>query len=267
MNVKRKLLTAVALVLSLAMFAGCAPSDTTVKAVGSTSVGPLMEKLATAYSNKNSTVTIEVEQVGSSAGIKAAGDGSADIGMSSRELKDEEVSTGLVAIPIALDGIAVIVNSENTVSDLTAQQITDIFTGKITNWKDIGGSDEEIILVSREEGSGTRDAFEELLAVEEVAGTALIAEGTGAVKSNVAGKKNAIGYISLGYMDDTVKALAVDGVQPSEETIKSDTYKVWRHLYLVTKGEAAGEAKKVIDYILSDEGQAVVVENHYLSVK
>ena len=170
---------------------------------GSTSVGPTMEVLAQEY-EKNNDVKIEVQQVGSSAGIKNTIDGTSNLGMSSRDLKYEEAQS-LDETQIAIDGIAVVTNTENKVSDLTMDQVKDIFTGKITNWKEVGGEDAQIVVVSREEGSGTRDGFQEIVGFESDALTkdAQICDGSGNVKSTVEGNKNSIGYISYGYLDKT----------------------------------------------------------------
>ncbi|WP_249300804.1 phosphate ABC transporter substrate-binding protein [Feifania hominis] len=298
-----------AAVLVLAVFAGCAPksedpgttdpgttdpgttdpgttdpgtSDESAKlaVVGSTSVGPLMEKFVAGYSKVKPNVEIEVTQVGSGAGITAAVDGTADIGMSSRDLKDEEVQKGLVPTSIAIDAIAVVVHPDNKVENLTVDQIQKIFSGEITNWKDVGGEDKAITVVSREEGSGTRSAFEELVGLQRevekdgqklteslLSDKAVTSEGTGAVKATVAGNPQAIGYISLGMMESSVKAVSVDGVACSVEDVVAGTYKISRPFLLVTKGEATGAAKEFIEYILSDEAQALVEENGYIKIQ
>lgn len=243
--------------------------------VGSTSVDPLANKFAEAYKAQNADAVIEIQGVGSSAGIKAAIDGTATIGMSSRDIKEEELAEGLVETVIAKDGIAVAVHPDNPVKNLTQDQIRAIFMGEITNWSEVGGNDEEIIVVSRESGSGTRSAFEELMGIlvekdgEEVSGlvsSALQAEGTGAVKSNVAGKTNAIGYVSIGYVDDTIATVQVDGVDATAENIIAGTYPVARPFVLVTKGEPAGLDKEFIDFMLSEEGQAIVTEEGYVAI-
>ncbi len=270
------------LVVMLGLFAGCGDNGTnaggegdngrTLKVVGSTSVGPLMEKFVEAYEQKTAS-KVDIEQVGSSAGIQAVINGSGDIGMSSRDIAEDELSQGLEEHIIALDGIAVIVGKQNQISDLTTQQIKDIFTGKITNWKDVGGTDSDIIVVSRESGSGTRSAFEELVGVDEgengsgLVPTALTSEGTGAVKSNIATKPNAIGYISTGYIDDTVKTLQINGVEPTIDNIKAKTYTLSRPFVLVTKGEPDSVENEFLNWILGTEGQAIVDENKYITVE
>lgn len=251
------------------------PEATKVILVGSTSVEPLASEVLTSYQAANPDAVVEIQGVGSSAGIKAAIDGTATIGMSSRDIKAEELEQGLVETVIAQDGIAVVLNPANPVKNLTTDQIRDIFLGTITNWSEVGGNDEEILVVSRESGSGTRSAFEEILGVEvekdgkKVSGlveSALQAEGTGAIKSNIASKTNAIGYVSIGYIDETVSAVTVNEVVASGENIIAGTYPVSRPFVLVTKGEAQGADKAFIDYILSAEGQAIVTEKGYVAI-
>jgi phosphate transport system substrate-binding protein len=246
----------------------------TISVVGSTSVAPLAQELADEFNKTETGLKIDIQAVGSSAGIKAAIDGSGDIGMSSRDLKEEEKGERLTEHVIAMDGIAIAVHPNNKVTDLTAEQITKIFKGEIKNWKEVGGDDKEILVVSREAGSGTRGAFEELTSLEGkkngktfslLAVEALIAEGNGAVKANIASKENAIGYLSLGYLDDTVKTVIVDGVEPTVENIKAKKYVVSRPFLMLTKDDMKPEVKAFIDYIMSDEGQKIVAEN-YISV-
>ena len=189
--------------------------------------------------------------------------------MSSRDLKDEEKSSGAKGTVIAYDGIAVITNTENKVKDLTLEQLKDIYTGKITNWKDVGGEDGQIVVVSREDGSGTRDAFQEIVGYksEELVADATIADGSGNIKTTVSGNKNAIGFVSFSYVDDSISALKVNGVEPTEELAKSGEYKLSRPFLLVTKDDTlTDEGQKVIDYILSDEGQNIVAEDKLIKV-
>lgn len=286
----KKMVAAMLAVLSLAVLAiGCGGTATEqggtdgqsvqMTVAGSTSVSPLMEAFKEDFESKNEGWTINVQSNGSSVGIQSAIDGTADIGMSSRDLKEEETAEGLVPTKIAIDGIAVVVNPANGVSDLTSEQIRQIFMGEITNWSEVGGNDAEIVVVSREEGSGTRDGFEEIMKVQKtvdnngeqetvsgVVETAITVDATGAVKSTVAGNENAIGYISMGVLDDSVKAVKVDGVEATVDNVKSETYKVFRYFLVVTKGEPEGNAKTFIDYMLSEEGQKIVTDDHYISV-
>lgn len=258
-------------ILALSLLAGCGGGQKVkIELDGSTSVTPLAEALGKAYEAKNANVQVNVNGSGSAAGITAITNGTCDIGMSSRELKAEE--TGLTEHKIALDGIAVVVNPSNTIKNLTIDQITKIFKGEITSWKDVGGVDEKIILVSREEGSGSRDAFEELAKLvgsdkrSLVAKDALIANSTGAVQQNVSSKKNGIGYISLGAVNEAVKAVSIEGVEATDANIVAGKYKISRPFLLLTKDPSA-EALAFIDFIMSDEGQKIVVDNKFISGK
>lgn len=248
---------------------GCGAQDEAgnITLVGSTSVSPLMEIVAEKYTDS----VLDIQSVGSSAGIKAAAEGTAMVGMSSRELKDDEKS-GLEEVVIALDGIAITVHPNNSVKDITKEQVLKVYKGEITNWKELGGKDAPIVVVSREEGSGTRGAFEELVGLEDEAGSlltkdAVIADGNGAVKQNVATKENAIGYLSLGAVDNTVKSIKVDGVDATEANIKNGSYKISRPFILVTKGKPSEGVQKLLDYILSAEGQKIVTEEGYITIK
>ena len=284
---KKIMALAMTALLTVGTLAGCgskeesseasAPAESSGKIVlvGSTSVDPLAQKLAESYKASNPGVEIEIQAVGSSAGIKAAIDGSATIGMSSRELKDEEISEGVTPHVICKDGIAVSINPENPVQNLTKEQVQKIFLGEIKNWKEVGGNDEEILVVSRESGSGTRGAFEEILKIEkEVDGkkisglveNALQAEGTGAVKANVASKANAIGYVSLGYIDDSIKTIQVEGVDATAENIVSGTYPVARPFVFVTKGDVSEVDQAFIDFVVGSEGQSEVEKDGYIKI-
>lgn len=242
-----------------------------ISIVGSTTVAEPMEKLVEAYKETGNTDNIEVQGNGSSTGIKAAIDGTADIGMASRELSEEEKESGLIETVIAYDGIAVVLNPANTVDGLTTEQVKDIFEGKITNWSEVGGADQAIIVVTREAGSGTRGAFEEILKLLDdnkastIVDTALVSEGTGAVMATVATKEAAIGFISLGYMDETVKSVTIDGVEPTVKTVKANEYKISRPLLLVSQPTIKAEAQGVIDFIIGDKGQEIMSEK-YISI-
>jgi len=174
-----------------------------------------MEVVAEKYQEQNKGVSVEIQQVGSSAGVKNTIDGTSEIGMASRDLKDEEKSAGLKETQIALDGIAIITHKNNEIKDLTTSQIKDIYTGKITNWKEVGGKDAPIVVVSREDGSGTRDGFQDKVGfeAEELTKDAQISDGSGNIKTTVEGNENAIGYISFGYVDDAINMVTVDGVE------------------------------------------------------
>lgn len=267
------LLASTILVGSLAVGCGSSSSSDDASKVtvsGSTSVGPVMESIAETFQAQNEGVTVEIQQVGSSAGVKNAIEGTSQIGMSSRDLKDEEKSAGLKETEIALDGIALITHKNNEVKDLTTAQIKDIYTGKITNWKEVGGKDAPIVVLSREDGSGTRDGFQEKVGFEseELIKDAQISDGSGNIKSTVEGNENAMGYISFGYVDDAVNKLTVDGVELTAENVKSNSYAISRPFVLVNKEDAMTEqSTKLIDFILSDEGQAIMEGKGFISIK
>lgn len=263
-----------------AVFTGCGSNDSdstdggdgnvTISISGSTSVGPLMEKIQEVYESENSNVILEIQQPGSGTGIKNAIEGVSEIGMSSRELKEDEKTTGIEGTVIAYDGIALLVNPANKVKDITLEQVKDIYTGKVKNWKELGGKDAPIVVVSREEGSGTRDAFQEIVGYksEELVKDASISDGSGAVKATVSGNENAIGFASFEYVDETVSALKVDGSEPNAENVKAATYKISRPFLLVTKEEnLTKDGKALIDFIKSDAGQEIVTENKLISIK
>ncbi len=267
------LLASTVLIGSLAVGCGSSSSnDDTSKVTvsGSTSVGPAMESIAEKFQEKNKDIAVEIQQVGSSAGIKNAIEGTSQIGMTSRDLKDEEKNSGLKETQIALDGIAIITHKNNEVKDLTIDQIKDIYTGKITNWKQVGGKDAPIVVLSREDGSGTRDGFQDKLGFksEELIKEAQISDGSGNIKSTVAGNENAIGYISFGYVDDSVNKLKVGGVALTPENVKSNKYTMARPFILVNKEDAMTEqSTKLIDFILSDEGQKIMEDQGFISIK
>ena len=201
------------------------------------------------------------EFVGSGAGVEAAANGTADIGNASRNLKDEEKAKGIAENIVAIDGIAVVVDPSNTVEDLTKDQLAGIYDGTVTNWKDVGGNDAPIVVVGREAGSGTRGAFEELLKLEDACKYSNELDSTGAVMAKVASTPGSIGYVSLDVLDDTVKALKLDGAEPTEENIKAGKYFLSRPFVMATKGEISEQSdlvKALFDFIYSDEGSELV---------
>ena len=224
----------------------------TVATDGSTSMEKVIGALGESFMAENPNVTFTYNPTGSGSGIQAVSEGRCDIGVSSRALKDEEKASGLKETTLALDGIAIIVNPENPVSDLDVETIAKIYTGEITNWKDVGGNDAEIVLIGREAGSGTRDGFESITDTKDACQYRQELTSTGDVIATVAQNPNAIGYASLSAVKDTVKALAVGGVAPSEDTVKDGSYVVQRPFVLVTKdGEALSEtAQAFYDYAL-----------------
>ena len=236
---------------------------------GSTSVQPLSEELANAFKGKNTGVSVNIMGGGSSQGIQSAANGSAQIGASSRELKEEEEkSLGLIQTKIAIDGIAVVIHPNNIIKDLSKEQIKKIFSGQIKNWSEVGGNDSEIHVVTREEGSGTRGAFEEMVMGKDttITNIAAVQPSNGAIRQTVVSDVKSIGYVSFGFVNNEVKAVSVDGSEPTVENIKSGTYKISRPFLYLTKGEPQGIAKKYIDFVLSEEGQKLVAKD-YISVK
>ena len=242
-------------------------SNDSIKVAGSTSVSPLMKKIKIEYEIQNPDQYIEIQETGSSSGISSTISGASDIGMSSRELTKEEEDAGLVSIPICYEAIAVIVNPSNEVDSLTMEQLLGIYTGKITNWSEVGGSNETINVISREQGSGTRDSFEKKLGIQtELSEDMLYENSTGAVKTSVISDPNAIGYITSGSIDDNIKTVSIDGVYPDKENISNKTYPITSEYILCTMGEPTGYSKELIDFILSDEGQLIIEENNYVSI-
>lgn len=238
----------------------------TVSMSGSTSMEKMAKALAESFNAKYPDVAIDIQLGGSSTGITNAQEGVSDIGNVSRDLKEDE--TGLVAHKVALDGIGVVVNLENPVEDLTMDQIAKIYTGEITNWSEVGGDDLDIYVVGREDGSGTRDAFESVTGVGENAQYDSLQTSTGAAKTTVATTPGAIGYVSFDSVDDTVKTLKVGGVEISTDTIKDGSYTLQRPFVMVTKegAELSDAAQAFLDYVLSDEGQEVCVQVGLVSI-
>ena len=228
---------------------------------GSTSMEKFVNALKEAMAEKYPNLTLEPQFTGSGTGIQSVIAGTADIGDSSRALKDEEKAQGLVENIVAIDGIAVVVDKNNTVTNLTKDQLVKIYTGEITNWKEVGGADQKIVVIGREASSGTRGAFEEILDIEEKCKYAQELNETGAVMAAVAATPGAIGYVSLDNVDDSVIALQLDGVAPSEATVKDGSYALQRPFVMATKGEIKDQneqVKAVFEFIDSEEGQAVI---------
>lgn len=240
-----------------------------ISVVGSTTVQPLAEVLGEACEALNPGVTIIVSGGGSSVGVKSAGDGSAQIGMASRHVKTSEFEEfpGIVVHTIANDGIAIVAEPGIPVADLTMDQCRDIFSGVITNWDQVGGPRMDIIVVSREEGSGTRGAFEELVLGDALmAESAILQPSNGAVRTTCSTTPGAIAYLSFGYLDQSVKTLSIDGAQPTPENVANGSYPVSRPLNMITNGEPSGVSAAWLEFILSEDGQAIVVAEHYLPV-
>lgn len=261
---------------TVAESSAAAPAETTadlsgsISMVGSTSMEKLANALSEAFMEKYPDVTVTAEFVGSGAGIEAVTNGTADIGNSSRSLKDEEKAAGVVENVVAIDGIAVCVDPANEVADLTKEQLTNIYNGTVTNWKEVGGADEPIIVIGREAGSGTRGAFEELVDLVDGCKYANELDSTGAVIAKVASTPGAIGYASLDALDDSVKALSLEGVEATAENIKAGNYFLSRPFVMATKGEISEQNDLVqawFDFVLGDEGQQVASEVGLITVK
>ena len=264
------------LACAAALLAGCGSSGSTgtpsssvstdaavtgsVATDGSTSMEKVIGALGEAFMNNNSGASFTYNPTGSGSGIKAVLEGRCDIGLSSRSLKDEEKAEGLVETVLAYDGIAMVVNPANPVSDLTVEQIAAIYTGEITNWKEVGGNDAEIVLIGREAGSGTRDGFESITGTAEACKYRQELTSTGDVIATVASNPDAIGYASLAALKDTVKALSVSGVTPTEETVKDGSYVIQRPFVLVTKDGTAlsATAQKFFDFALSADAADII---------
>lgn len=276
-----------AVLLTVTFAAGCQKSETpktsgeqpkseqsalsgTLQMAGSTSMEKIANALSESFMQKNSGVTVNAEFIGSSAGIEALASGSADIGNSSRSLKDSEKSQGIIENIVAIDGIAVITDKSNTVSDLTREQLTDIYTGKIKNWSELGGQSAAIVVIGREAGSGTRGAFEEILKIEDQCAYSNELDSTGAVLSKVASTPGSIGYVSLDVIDDSVNVFKLEGVEATAENIKAGAYFLQRPFVMATKGEISKQndiVKAWFSYIDSDEGQAIIKKVGLISAK
>ena len=232
----------------------------TVSTDGSTSMEKVIGALSESFMAANGGVTVNYNPTGSGSGITAVQEGTCDIGLSSRALKDEEKAAGLKETVLAYDGIAIIVHTDNPVSDLTLEQIADIYTGRITNWKDLGGNDAEIVLIGREAGSGTRDGFETITGTSDACQYRQELTSTGDVITTVAQNPDAIGYASLASIKDTVKALSVGGIVPTEDSVKDGSYAIQRPFVLVTvEGRAISEcAQKFFEYITSSEAASLI---------
>ena len=281
---KKILAFALSAVMALALLAGCGnqtdnnssnndnggdAGDTpaasvsgTVSTDGSTSMEKVIGALSESYMAANKDVTVNYNPTGSGAGITAVQEGTCDIGLSSRALKDEEKAAGLKETVLAYDGIAIIVHPDNPVNDLSIEQIAKLYTGEITNWKDVGGSDAEVVLIGREAASGTRDGFESITGTKDKCQYRQELTSTGDVITAVSQNPDAIGYASLAAIKDSVKALSVDGVTPSEATVKDGSYPVQRPFVLVTvEGKAlSAAAQSFFDYATSADAADIIAK-------
>ena len=271
---KKLISITLAALMALSLFAACGKTNDsndkandsktevtgTVSTDGSTSMEKVIMSLGESFQAKNKGISVGYNPTGSGSGITAVSEGRCDIGLSSRALKDDEKASGLKETVLALDGIAIIVNPENKISDLTLEQIAKIYTGQITNWKEVGGDDAEIVLIGREAGSGTRDGFESITGTKDSCKYRQELTSTGDVITTVAGNPNAIGYASLASVKDSVKALSVGGVAPTEATVSDGTYAVQRPFVLVTKDgvELSAAAQLFFDYETSKDAADII---------
>jgi len=250
--------------------AGCGRNEAgeTITITGSTTLLTMTEEAARMYEEEHPGVRVLVQGGGSSAGIEAVATGTSDIGTSSRDLKDDENKLGLIDTPVAIDAIALIVNRGNPVEGLTKDEAAAMFMGRIANWSRVGGKRQNVVLVNRDEASGTREAFsKEVLNEQAFDRYAVILPGTGQVRSVVSEAEAAIGYISVGFLTDEVKALALDGVAPTRQNVKAKRYGVQRTLHYFTKGPATGLAKDFIDFVLSPRVQKEIVGVEFIPVR
>ena len=272
MRVKKLMTLLTAGMLTMACLTGCGGNSGNDAQQGSTLSGSItlsgstsMEKLSKAlqegFMTSNRGVTVNVEFNGSSAGIEQVLKGSVNIGNASRNLKEAEVSEGAVENIVAIDGIAVIVDNANKVTDITTEELQQIYTGEVTNWSEVGGTDTPIVVIGREAGSGTRGAFEELLEIEDKCEYAQELDSTGTVLANVSATPGAIGYVSLDVINDTVTTVKLDGVEPTEENIAGGSYSLCRPFVMATKGEISEQdevTQAFFAYIASEEGKAII---------
>ena len=244
----------------LLLFSGCAGKAGTVSTDGSTSMQKVIGALSESFMAKNKSITVTYNPTGSCSGISAVLEGRCDIGLSSRSLKPEETAKGLTETVLAYDGIAVIVHPDNAVSDLTLETIADIYTGKITTWEEIGGTGGQIVLIGREAGSGTRDGFETVTGTKDACVYRQELTSTGDVITSVSQTPGAIGYASLASVKDTVKTLSINGVAPSEATVKSGEYALQRPFVLVTRTNETlfDSAQKFFDYMTSSDASDII---------
>ncbi len=265
---KKMFATITALGLMAVAFTGCGTNGTdnenlkgNMSLAGSTSMEKLCEAMSESFMEANPSVTVTVEYTGSSSGLESLAAGSIDIGNASRGLKDEEKSNGLVENIVAIDGIAVIVDKDNSITDISSENLAKIYTGEITNWNELGGDDQPIVVIGREAGSGTRDAFEDLIEVKDLCQYAQELDSTGAVLAKVSATPGAIGYVSLDVVDSTVSGVKIDGVEPTEEQILDGKYLLQRPFVMATNGEISEQSEAVqawFDYINSDAGKEVI---------
>lgn len=263
--------TCTLLIAAFTIASGAATAqDVEITLAGSTTIQPIAELLGGAWEALNPGVTVTVSGGGSSVGVATIGAGNCDIGMASRAISEAEMERfpSMEVFTIATDGIAIITSTENPITNLSRNQVRDIFTGDISNWSEVGGSDANIVVVSREEGSGTRAAFEELVLANSalITGMAILQPSNGAVVTTVGTTPGAIGYISFGYLNESVSALSINGVAPTASNAIAGRYPIVRPLNMLTDGAPSAAVQAFLDYILGSEGQAIVADEGYISI-
>ncbi|MCI8507617.1 MAG: phosphate ABC transporter substrate-binding protein [Lachnospiraceae bacterium] len=280
----KKIITfAVALVFLAGVMTGCgtdnpssksdmggknAGNSQTVSTDGSTSMEKVIGFLSEAYMEENGNIKVTYNPTGSSSGIQAVSEGRCDIGLASRDLKDEE-QTDLTATVVAIDGIGIIINPDNPVADLSVEQVGRIYAGEISNWKEVGGKDEPIVCIGREAASGTRDGFEEVTDTKDKCKYSQELTSTGDVVQTIAGNPNAIGYASIASVNDSVKAVSIEGIEPTTETIQNGQYKIQRNFVLVTKKEASlsRAAQDFFDFATSEQADNLITQAGAVPIK
>ncbi|RZB32275.1 MAG: phosphate transport system substrate-binding protein [Candidatus Argoarchaeum ethanivorans] len=264
----------VGIIVFAALFAGCIGDNDikTLTVAGSTTVLPINQECARLMMDTNPGLKISVSGGGSGHGIKSVGAGEINIGAASRDIKSEEMETypDLKAVGVGKDSVAIVVNRANSINGLTMDEVSKIFAGEITNWKEVGGEDSKIRVLTREDGSGTREVFEKYVlkpSLRDISKEASVKPSNGEVRATVKTDDKSIGYLSLGYVDTSIKALGIDGVEATVENVLAGNYPIVRTLYLVTNGEPDKLESEFIDFVLSNDGQGVVEEMGYISVK
>ena len=280
---KNKLLLILAVISMSLLVSGCTDntnntagtddtlSDVKLQIAGSTTVLPVAEECARIFMENHPGSRIDVSGGGSSHGVKAVADGTVDIGTASRDLKSSESDAHPDLVPhgVAKDGVAVTVHPSNPVTELTMEQLQGIYTGTITNWKDVGGTDSVIMVVTREEGSGTRDCFEQAVMKPikaEITDHGIIQDSNGKTRATVAGSSQAIGFLSLGYVNSDVSAVRLDGIEPTVESVVDGSYAISRTLWMITNGNPDSAEQAFLDFVLGDEGQSIVEDVHFIPV-
>ena len=267
---KKWILVAALAIMAAFALTGCraeVAGGTGIIVAGSTTITPVMRELAEAFEAANTGFTVEIQELGTSAGINATIEGISDIAMSSRTMSASEQEQGISPIAFAIDGVAVVVHPSNPVNDLTLEQITAIFHGEITNWSEVGGNDTSIHVVSREDGSGIRSTFESFANIEEVSREAIISQGTGGVIASVSNNPNAIGYVTTGVVGAGLQMVAIDGVAFSGTTVADGSYIFANTFFIGVRDDLSDTAQRFVDFILSPTGQDAVYRAGYVRIR